>query len=200
MRNPYEVLGIKENASKDEIRSAYRELAKKYHPDQYGNNPLKDLAEERMREINEAYDMLMKGNTDARGNYSNNSSAESYQSSYNSYQEIRSDIQYGRYAAAEQKLNNIYSKSSQWYYLMGIVQMNKGYYDLAYDYLNTACSMEPMNNEYRQALNYLNNRNTGYRQQYYGHKSSNNSLDCCMKLICLDCLCECLGGDLIPCI
>ena len=59
-KNPYKVLGIKEGASYDEIKRAYRELAKKYHPDRYQNNPLADLAEEKMREINEAYDALMK--------------------------------------------------------------------------------------------------------------------------------------------
>ena len=60
MRNPYEVLEIKENSSAEEIKKAYRELAKKYHPDQYGDNPLKDLAGEKMRELNEAYDYLTK--------------------------------------------------------------------------------------------------------------------------------------------
>ena len=65
-KNPYKVLGIKEGASYDEIKRAYRELAKKYHPDRYQNNPLSDLADEKMREINEAYDTVMKN---AGGNY-----------------------------------------------------------------------------------------------------------------------------------
>lgn len=57
-RDPYEVLGVSRNASMDEIRKAYRELARKYHPDNYADNPLQDLAAERMSEINEAYDTL----------------------------------------------------------------------------------------------------------------------------------------------
>jgi molecular chaperone DnaJ len=60
MNNPYEVLGIKPGASEEEIRAAYRELVKKYHPDKYVDNPLADLAEEKMQEINEAYDILVK--------------------------------------------------------------------------------------------------------------------------------------------
>ena len=69
--NPYEVLGIKEGASQEEIKSAYRKLVKKYHPDQYGDNPLKELAQEKLAEINAAYDTLTKGNA---GNSSYSSS------------------------------------------------------------------------------------------------------------------------------
>ena len=61
MKNPYEVLGVKEGASDEEIKKAYRELVKKYHPDKYVNNPLADLAAEKMKEINDAYDALTKG-------------------------------------------------------------------------------------------------------------------------------------------
>ncbi|WP_040212230.1 J domain-containing protein [Clostridium polynesiense] len=195
MRNPYEVLGIKETASKEEIRSAYRDLAKKYHPDQYGDNPLRDLAEEKMRELNEAYDALMK----QKETYT---SRNSYEGSSNlSYEEIRRDIQSGRYSAAEQKLNNISSRDAEWNFLMGMVHMNKGWNDSAYNYLSTAYSMNPNNLEYAQALNFLKNRNMNYRQQYYGStRSGNDSMDCCMNLICMDCLCECCGGDLISCI
>ena len=52
--NPYEVLGVKPGASQDEIKSAYRKLVKQYHPDQYVDNPLKDLAEEKLAEVKEA--------------------------------------------------------------------------------------------------------------------------------------------------
>ena len=60
MNNPYEVLGLKPGASEAEIKAAYKELVKKYHPDKYQNNPLADLAQEKLQEINEAYDTLMK--------------------------------------------------------------------------------------------------------------------------------------------
>ena len=69
--NPYEVLGIRQGASEAEIKKAYKEKVKKYHPDQYRNNPLAGLAEEKLKQVNEAYDMLMKG-------YSAGSSGSSY--------------------------------------------------------------------------------------------------------------------------
>ena len=69
--NPYEVLGVPENASEEEIKKAYKELVKKYHPDKYQDNPLADLAEEKLQEVNEAYDMLMKNrNSGSSSSYS----------------------------------------------------------------------------------------------------------------------------------
>lgn len=72
-QNPYEVLGLRQGASQEEIRAAYLELAKKYHPDQYQNHPLQDMAQSKMQEINEAYDYL------TRKDGSTASSADSYQ-------------------------------------------------------------------------------------------------------------------------
>lgn len=75
MNDPYTVLGVNASASDEEIKRAYRELVKKYHPDNYNNNPLADLAEAKMKEINEAYDAIVKmrtqGGYQASGNYGN---------------------------------------------------------------------------------------------------------------------------------
>ncbi|MBO4234859.1 MAG: J domain-containing protein [Firmicutes bacterium] len=73
--DPYEVLGLSRGATDEEIKNAYRELVKKYHPDKYIDNPLADLAEEKMREVNEAYDMLMKPTTTTTSSYSGSSSS-----------------------------------------------------------------------------------------------------------------------------
>lgn len=204
MRNPYEVLEIKEGSSKDDIKRAYKELVKKYHPDQYGNNPLRDLAEEKLREINEAYDHLMKNeystpkyreNSYNQNNYSNSSSNQS------TYGDIRQDLENGNLRAAEDKLSRISMRDAEWHYLMGLVNLRKGWYDNAYNYIVNACNLDPNNFEYRQTLNNLQSRNSGYRQTYYGRNTRGDSDLCniCTTLWCADSCCECFGGDIIGC-
>lgn len=201
MKNPYEVLGVEEGASQEEIKNAYRELCKKYHPDRYEDNPLKDLAEEKMREINEAYDYLM--NNRNQSNYRNTyNNGNTYSNGYASEEELlyqaRIDIQNGNISEALNKLDNIRSRNAEWYYLMGIINIRKGWYDAAYQNLNRACSMAPGNTEYRNALNSLSRRNDHYREPYRKGRDS-DLCDICTTLYCLDCLCECSGGDLISC-
>ena len=192
MRNPYEVLEIKEGSSTEEIKKAYRELAKKYHPDQYTNNPLQDLAEEKMLELNEAYDYLTKNST--------GSGSVEFTSSGSSYTLIRSYIQKGNLKAAENSLNNISERNAEWNFLMGVICIQKGWHDNAYTYLNNACTQDPFNKEYKEAFNKLNNTNNSYRQTYYNRGAGNDSMcDMCLKLWCLDSLCECFGGDCISC-
>ncbi|GKU25625.1 J domain-containing protein [Clostridium folliculivorans] len=200
MNNPYEILGIKEGASEDEIKKAYRELAKKYHPDQYGNNPLKDLAEDKMRELNEAYDYLIKNAKNTNYNNNSYSGSNNYSSSGSTnYAEIRRDLASGRISDAEYKLNNIRMRDAEWNYLYGIVMLQKGHMDSAYNYLQQACNLDPTNGEYRDTLNRISSRNNAYRQSYYRTTRNNDTLDCCLQLWCLDSICECFGGDLIGC-
>ncbi|MFA9397507.1 MAG: DnaJ domain-containing protein [Clostridiaceae bacterium] len=201
MNNPYEILNVKQSASKEEIKKAYRDLAKQYHPDQYGNNPLKNLAEEKMREINEAYDTLMKDNQSSTNNNTNNNS---YNNSYETnssgdYNYIRSDINSGKYKDAQIKLNNISNRNGEWNFLYGILSLRKGWYDEALTYLDRACKLEPNNLEYRRALDEIRRTNTSYRGNYYGSKGNDDICQVCSSLYCLDCCCESMGGDFIPC-
>ena len=201
--NPYEVLGVKQGASQEEIKSAYRKLVKKYHPDQYGDNPLKELAQEKLAEVNKAYDMLKSGNTS--NNYSSNSYSNTTNNSYtynnNSsvYAEIRRLIQMRNTALAESKLNSISNRDAEWYFLNGLIMLNKGWFDSALQNIERACTMDPNNFEYRQTLNQLRMRTRSYGQPYRTSQSNMNTCDCCMNLWCLDTLCECFGGDLIGC-
>ncbi|MBS5884684.1 MAG: J domain-containing protein [Clostridium sp.] len=202
--NPYEVLGLKPGATQEEIKKAYRNLIKQYHPDQYGDNPLKDLAEEKMRDINAAYDALTKNAGNTYSSSSSNNSSYNSSSSDNSYMfsEIRRLIQSGNFAEAENRLNSISNnRNAEWNFLYGVLLTNKGWFDAGLKHIQTAVNMDPNNFEYRQTLNSLHQRTQAYSNNYYRTTGANNAnaCDCCINLWCLDSICECMGGDLIGC-
>lgn len=199
MRDPYEVLGVKPGASDDEIKRAYRELARKYHPDNYQNNPLADLAEEKMKEINEAYDQITKerANGGARqsyqsgGSYGGGYSSAQSQSGYtgaNVYQQVRQAINLGDLNRAEQLLRTAPAQNGEWHFLMGSIAYRKGWLDEAMQHFQMACRLEPGNGEYRQALAMMQQGGQAY--QPYGYGGGLDAFDCCTSLMCLNCLCS----------
>ena len=194
--NPYEVLGIKPGASQDEIKSAYRKLIKQYHPDKFIDNPLKNLAEDKMIEINKAYESLTKNSGSNNYNSSNTSNYSNSSNSSSDFQDIRRLIQAGNYAVAENKLNSINNRNAEWHYLYGAVMLNKGWFDSALEHMTTAVNMDPNNFEYRQGLNSLRQRSTGYSNPYYRTTNTSNTdiCNCCIDLWCLNTLCECAGA------
>ena len=193
MKDAYEVLGISRGATDDEVKEAYRRLARKYHPDNYGDNPLSDLAKEKMQEINEAYDAIIRerrsGGAGAAGG--------------TSYGDIRNLIRTGRTADAETLLDGIPapSRDAEWYFLKGSVLYKKGWLDEAFNHFSTATRMDPGNREYRAAYDQLDRqRRTGaYRPVGSPAVGGCSGCDVCQGLICADCCCECMGGDLIRC-
>jgi len=202
LRNPYEVLGIKEGASEEEIKKAYRELVKKYHPDQYRDNPLAKLAEEKLREINEAYDYLMKNKSWSGGNSSsNNSQGYNSQSNDSYFNQVRININNGNIRTAEEMLNHSGKRTAEWFYLKGVVYLRKGWYNEAINHMQTAVNMDPGNYEYRNTLNSMINSNNAYRGQAAGRGYSREQDFCnlCQCLICTDCCCECMGSDFLTC-
>ncbi|MDO4868682.1 MAG: DnaJ domain-containing protein [Bacillota bacterium] len=190
--NPYEVLGIKEGASEEEIRAAYRELVRKYHPDKYQDNPLADLAEEKLQEVNEAYDMLMKNHAGQSQSYSGNGS---YNAGGSDYMQARRYIDAGNLAAAENILNRTGDRSAEWFFLKGVIASRKGWYDEAVSNLQTAVNMQPNNVEYNQHLRAIVNQGGMFQNQAAGHgyNSQMNDDFCCKALqcyICADCCCD----------
>ncbi len=93
MNNPYEVLGVSETATDEEVKAAYRNLAKKYHPDNYTDSPLADVAEQKMKEINEAYDMINQMRQKGKGTGSTGSSSYNANSSSSQFYNVRIYIQ-----------------------------------------------------------------------------------------------------------
>ncbi|MGX8701462.1 J domain-containing protein [Caproiciproducens sp.] len=212
MSDPYKVLGVSPNATDDEIKTAYRELAKKYHPDNYSGSPIADLAGEKMKEINEAYDTVVAqrkqqknggyaGYTAPNTGYPGQSYGNSYSSGFN---DVRNLIMLGRIADAEQILNGVPSESrnAEWYFLKGTVLYKRGWLEEAYNHFSRACQMDPYNGEYRAAMNQVTNQRNGVYGGYnpsVPRTGSCSGCDICSSLICTDCCCECMGGDLIPC-
>ena len=205
MTDPYKVLGVSASASDEEVKDAYRKLAKKYHPDQYTDSPLAELASEKMKEINEAYDTIVaqRKNRTAGGGYTSGGSRSSGASSFS---DVRSYIMSGRIADAEQLLNGVpvESRNAEWYFLKGTVLFRRGWLEEAKEHFTRACQMDPGNPEYQAALNQAMNQRSGV----YGGYNPNlgtanvggcNTCDVCQGLICADCCCECMGGDLVPC-
>ena len=208
-KNPYEVLGVSPDATDDQVKAAYREMARKYHPDNYVNSPLSDLAEEKMKEVNEAYDAIQKQRAGGASGFGAGSGPR-----YNAYtgdtsgrasdyNRIRTLINSGNYAEAENVLNGIpqSERKAEWDFLMGCVCAQKGWYFDAQRYFESACSQDPGNAEYRNALNAVRGgaQNFGRDYRTSGGSGGCSACDICSGLLCADCLCECCGGDLIRC-
>lgn len=203
MSDPYKVLGVSPYDTDEKIKLAYKELAKKYHPDNYDSSPLSDLAEEKMKEINEAYDQIMDERRKKRaGDYSSYySSSNNYKSS--NYNDVRNLIMSGRIIDAEQILDGVNEaqRDAEWYFLKGTVLYKKGWLEEAYNNFNRACNMDPGNQEYKAAVNQINNQRNGVYGGYNPATANSGCSGCdiCTSLMCADCCCECMGGDLIRC-
>ena len=204
MNDPYQVLGVPETATDEEIKKAYRELARKYHPDNYHDNPLADLAQERMKEINAAYEQITKERSG--GNRPGGSgSYGGYQQQYygggqsSVLQQVRIAIQTGNISRAEALLANYGDHNGEWNFLKGAVCYRRGWMDEAKRYYETACQMEPDNLEYQQALRYMERgTRSAYRPEggEFGTELCGGN-DLCWRMCCaymMCCNCGGLGG------
>ena len=206
MRDPYEVLGVPRNATPEQVKTAYRTLAKKYHPDNYADTQLADVATEKMAEINEAYDAIMSGSAQSfqsAGRSGSYTYQRSYQNGAPTFDMIRTLVWNGQLDEAEQALENMdhSMRGAEWYYWKGQVNYKRGWFDQAYTYFSTAYNMEPQNQNYRRMYeSVVQERSGGYRASRGGSGDTMSSAcSICQGLLCADCCCECMGGDLIPC-
>ena len=216
-KNPYDVLGVSPSASDDEIKKAYRDLTRKYHPDANVDNPLADLAEEKFKEVQEAYDTIMhERSSGSSGSYSYGGSSSGSSGSY-SYggsssqsgapdPRLQAAVNYinsRRFREALNTLDQIPERSAMWYYLSGCANAGLGNNVLARDHAAQAVNMEPNNLQYRQLLNQLDFSSRRYQSSPYG-AGYGGGYSCgtgnmCCDLCIADQLCECMGGDLCTC-
>ena len=205
--DPYQVLGVSRSATDEEIKKAYKQLAKKYHPDRFAGSsgPEAAAASEKMKEVNAAYDAIMRERKDggSSGGYgrSGGGSYYSYSSSYTGsgvYTEILQMIQRGELDAAEARLNSIVvqDRTADWYYCYGLICHARGWTDKARTYYNTAINMDPGNPVYREAMNNLYSYSHYYRSasDNQGYDSMDTFCRICQAIYCLSACCRCGGG------
>lgn len=208
MSDPYKVLGVSRGATDEEIKKAYRALSRKYHPDANINNPNKAEAEERFKEIQQAYNQIMKekeqgyGQEDygfgGFGGFSGygSSRAENVDDDSRYFQAAANYIRSSHYHEALNVLSNIRDKNAKWYYYSAIANRGLGNQVMAMEHARTAVNMEPNNLEYRQLLNSLQNGTEWYgsRQAEYGYDMFGGG-NMCLRLCLLNMFCNiCCGG------
>ena len=211
MNDPWKVLGVKQGTSAEEVKKAYRDLVKRFHPDRFQDAEAKELANEKLKEINQAYDQITNGTASAGagsayntgtnyGNYTGTGSA--------AFQQVRVHITNRQLDAAESMLEQMSDRPAEWYYLRGVCYSMRGWYAMAREHLAKAVNMDPNNAEYRSGLNQFDNSTRTYQQaspfgtpmgRGRGGVGGMSTCDMCSCLLCSDCCCESMGGDCIPC-
>lgn len=213
MRDPYQVLGVPSTATDEEVKKAYRDLARKYHPDNYHDNPLADLAQERMKEINEAYEAVQSQRKAQRsGGYSASGAGygtgyggyqSAYQGSYQGssrYQRVRMAISSGDLNLAEELLNAQTNHDAEWNFLKGAICYRRGWLDEARRYYQTAVTMAPDNPEYQRELDILEGRGAAYRPDGYGNVTTGTCGNSdCLRLCGATLCCNALGVPVCFC-
>nr|WP_296044303.1 DnaJ domain-containing protein [uncultured Blautia sp.] len=212
MFDPYSVLGVSRDASDEEIKKAYRKLSRKYHPDANINNPNKAQAEEKFKEVQQAYEQIMK-EREYGSSYGNNGNYGGYggfgsqtNSGYQDEEAVRRQaaanfIQSGHYREAMNVLSSLSQKNAQWYYLSSMANMGLGNNVNALNDIRQAVNMEPDNLQYRMLLQRMEGGGTWYQEQQnpFGGMPSDNG-DYCMKLCLANMLCNlCCGGGGVFC-
>ena len=211
MTDPYKILGVSPTDDDETIKQAYRELVRKYHPDKYADTDLAEMANEKMKDINAAYDQIQQERKNgASADHGAYSAYDAYTGDFHSgssgqnsqFTRIRAFINNGNLDDAQALLRSMpeSGRDAEWHFLMGCVLLRRGFLVDAQNHLDRACRLDPYNAEYRTVANRLRTQMSGAG----GYRTSTSAGSCsecdiCSSLLCADCCCECMGGDLISC-
>ena len=214
MYDPYAVLGVKRDATDEEIKKAYRSLSRKYHPDANVNNPNKDQAEEKFKEIQQAYQQIMDerehggaggygsgggyggfggfggvggfGGYGGAGGYGGQQRSTGANDEESTYKQAAANyIRSGHYSEAINVLNSIKTRDARWYYLSAIANSGSGNNVTALEHARQAAGMEPGNMEYRQLLAQLEGGGSWYDTQRAPYGSEGMGNSSMCSRICL---------------
>ncbi|MDO4276700.1 MAG: J domain-containing protein [Eubacteriales bacterium] len=217
MLDPYSILGISRDASDEEIKKAYRRLSRKYHPDANIDNPNKEQAEEKFKEVQQAYEQIMKekeygseasGGFGGFGGYGGFGGFGGQQNSgYQDEESIRRQaaanyVQSGHYQEALNVLDSLLQRNGQWYYLSAMANMGIGNNVSALNHIREAVRLEPDNSQYRMLLQRMEGGGTWYQERqnpFGGMPSAGDGL--CMKLCLANMACNlcCPGSGMLCC-
>lgn len=209
-KNPFVVLGVSENCTQNELFDAYRELRNKYADLRFAEGQEGTDACAKLEEIELAY---REASDILRNRYN-----VKYTGS--NLTDVENAIKAGNMEEAQSILDNCHERSWQWHYLQSVIFYKKNWLSDALKQLDFACNLEPNNQKFAEArrnmLNKMNENTAKQNTSYYrndNHDSNRSysrepgqryqrgftACDCCSSLICADCCCECMGGDLISC-
>lgn len=213
MYDPYSVLGVSRNASEEEIKKAYKALSRRYHPDANVNNPNKARAEEKFKEIQGAYQQIMKERTSGGSGYESfggsgfgdfgfNGYGHGQNTGYEEDNHLRAAGNYirnGYYREARTTLDDMdgRGRNARWYYYSAIAHSGLGNNVAALDHAKQAFAMEPGNGDYRSLVQRFASGGDWYekRQAAYGYPTFGGG-NICLKVVIANLICNicCLGG------
>ena len=207
-KNPFVVLGVSENCTQNELYEAYKTLRNKYADLRFEPGEVGADACVKLEEVEAAY---QEATEILRSRYDIGYTGDNLD-------DVDRAIKDGNLDEAQKILDDCANRSAHWHYLQAAVFYRKGWLNDALKQLDFACQMEPDNQKYAESrktlLDRLNANTTAQRSSFYNGENQNErsysgmeegqtrgctACDCCSSLLCADCCCECMGGDLISC-